>query len=66
MKTSKKEARFVSLTFLVFMAVIFLSAVATRNMLDVLYILLMILYMSRLIYINLTDDEEEDLDDSYL
>ena len=66
MKASKKEARIVSLTFLVFMAIIFLSAVATGNMLDVIYILLMILYFSQLIYIKLANDDEDELDDNCL
>lgn len=63
MKTSKKEAQIVSLTFLVFMTLIFLCAVVTRNMLDVLYVVLIIFYLSRLIYIKLSDDEENE--DSY-
>ena len=66
MKASKKEARIVSLTFLVFMAIIFLSAVATGNMLDVIYILLMILYFSQLIYIRLASDDDDELDDNCL
>ncbi len=60
MKTSKKEAQIVSLTFLVFMTLIFLCAVVTRNMLDVLYVGLIIFFLSRLIYIKLLGDEEEE------
>lgn len=64
MKTTKMEARIVSLTFLVFMFLIFLSAISSKNMLDILYVALIIFYMSRLIYVKILD-EDDDVNDSY-
>lgn len=61
MKISKKEASWMSFGFMTFMTLILMSALTYKKVLDVLYIFLIIFYISRIIYINLAyGDEEED------
>lgn len=64
MKLSKREAGVVSMFVSLFMLLIFLGALVNKDFLDIVYVLIIIGYLSRLIYIQLAyKDDEDDVTD---